>query len=128
MREHLADLILIVHFALAAYITLGLIAIYAGLALHWPWTRAFWFRLTHLGAIVFVALQALAGVACPLTVWEDALRGVTGAQPGFIARWVRRLLFYNASEAVFAAIYVAAALATALAWVLAPPRRSERRE
>ena len=122
MRLFVADIILFVHFAIACYIVVGLGLTWLGIALGWSWVRNFWFRLTHLSAIVYVALEAIAGIACPLTVWEDALRQSLGTQPSFIARWVRRLLFYELPEWVFTIAYVAVAVATAVTWWLAPPR------
>ena len=124
MRGFLADLILFVHFGIASFIVLGLCVTWLGIALSWAWVRNFWFRLAHLAAIIYVAIEALAGIVCPLTLWEDALRRSVGEQPSFVARWVRRLLFYDLPEWVFTVAYVAIALATALTWWLAPPRRT----
>jgi|SRR5882672_1023686 len=117
-----ADGLLVVHFAIAAFIVGGLILVWAGAPLGWRWVRNPWFRYLHLAAIVFVAAEALVGMACPLTVWEDMLRG--GTRPdSFVGRWVQRLLFYQAPEWVFASAYAAWAAATALTLVLVPPRR-----
>ena len=124
MRAHLADVILFVHFGIATFIVLGLCLTWLGIALAWHWVRNFWFRLLHFSAIVYVAVEAMAGVVCPLTLWEDALRGSVGAQPSFVARWVRRLLFYDLPEWTFTIAYVAVAVATAVTWWLAPPRRT----
>jgi len=118
----IADAILVVHFGIVLFIVGGLIAVWIGAALGWPWVRNPWFRYAHLGAIVFVAGEALIGMACPLTVWEDALRG--GLRPeSFVGRWVQRLLFYRAPEWAFTAAYVAWALATLATLRLVPPRR-----
>ena len=118
----MADTILVVHFLIAAFIVLGLLAVWIGAALGQPWVRNPWFRWLHLAAIVFVAAEALLGVACPLTVWEDALRG--GSRPeGFIAHWVRALLFYEAPAWVFTAAYLAWTAATLVTLRLVPPRR-----
>ena len=118
----MADGILVVHFLIVVFIVGGLIAVWLGAALGWQWIANSWFRYAHLGAIVFVAGEALIGMACPLTVWEDALRG--GAQPeSFVGRWVQRLLFYRAPEWVFTAAYAAWALATLATLRLVPPRR-----
>jgi hypothetical protein len=118
----IADAILVVHFAIVIFIVGGLIAVWIGAALGWGWIRNPWFRYTHLGAIAFVAGEALIGMACPLTAWEDALRG--GARPeSFIGRWVQRLLFYRAPEWTFTTLYVAWALATLATLRLVPPRR-----
>ncbi len=126
MRTHTADALLIVHFALAAFIVLGLVLTWIGALAGWRWVRSFWFRLIHLAAIAIVALEALLGITCPLTLWEDALRQVTG-EPGFIARWVRRLLYYELPGWVFTSAYVAFATATLATWRLVPPRPRVRR-
>jgi len=125
VRALAADVILIAHFAIALFIVLGLVAIWLGATLRWEWVRNRWLRSAHLAAILIVASEALAGVACPLTVWEDALRGVSG-EPGFIARWVRRILYYDLPPWVFACAYVAFACAVAVTWRLVPPRRTPR--
>jgi hypothetical protein len=61
-------------------------------------------------------------VVCPLTVWEDMLRGNVQAE-SFVGRWVRRLLFYEAPPWVFTSAYVAWAAATLLTLRFFPPRR-----
>jgi hypothetical protein len=118
----IADLVVAVHFAIVLFIVGGLAAVWLGAGLGWTWVRDPWFRYLHLAAIAYVALEALLGIACPLTVWEDLLRG--GARPdSFVGRWVRRLMFYDAPEWVFTAAYVAWALATLATLRLIPPRR-----
>jgi hypothetical protein len=118
----LADFLLVLHFSIAAFIVAGLILTWIGASARWRWVRNPWFRYAHLAAIAFVAAEALLGIACPLTVWEDALRG--GARPGtFIGRWVQRLLYYDAPGWVFTAAYAAWAAATLLTLKLVPPRR-----
>jgi hypothetical protein len=96
--------------------------VWIGAALGWRWIRNAWFRYLHLGAIAFVAAEALLGIACPLTVWEDLLRG-GGGRESFVARWVRALLFYRAPEWAFTTLYVAWTAATLLTLRLVPPRR-----
>ena len=118
----MADVLLVVHFLIAAFIVLGLLAVWLGAALGWRWVRNPWFRYLHLGAIAFVAAEALLGIVCPLTVWEDLLRGGERAE-SFVGRWVHALLFYQAPEWVFTAAYLAWAAATLLTLGLVPPRR-----
>ncbi|HEX6317655.1 MAG TPA: DUF2784 domain-containing protein [Burkholderiales bacterium] len=118
-----ADAVLAVHFTLVLFIVGGLLLTWIGAPLGWRWIRNPWFRYLHLAAIGFVAVEALLGVACPLTVWEDLLRG--GSRPeSFIARWTHRLLFYRAPQWVFTAAYLAWALATLATLRLVPPRRT----
>ncbi len=122
----MADVILLLHAGFVAFVAGGLLATGLGAALGWQWVRNRRFRLAHLAAIVFVALEAVAGISCPLTLWEDALRG--GARPqGFVADWVSRLLYWDWPGWVFIAIYCAWAALTAAAWRWIPPRARERR-
>lgn len=123
MRALLADLVLVTHLCLAAFIVLGLAAVLTYGRHGWSWTRNFRFRLFHACAIGIVALESLLGIRCPLTVWEDALRANAG-NAGFIQRWLSRLLYYDFPEAVFGAVYVTAAVFTAIAWIRVPPVRT----
>ena len=118
----MADALLVLHFLIAAFIVGGLILVWIGALARWRWIRNPWFRYLHLAAIVFVATEALLGFACPLTIWEDLQRG--GVRPeSFVGRWVQRLLFYQAPEWVFTALYAAWTAATLLTLRLVPPRR-----
>ena len=107
----LADVILVVHFAFVLFVVLGLLAVWAGRFLGWSWVRNFWFRLAHLLAIGIVAGEAVGGVICPLTTWEARLRELAGEAGGyegsFVQHWVHRLMFFEASQSTFTAIYVA---------------------
>ena len=86
-----------------------------GAAAGWRWIRHRRLRLFHAGAIAFVALESLAGIACPLTVWEAMLRGGTSGETGFIGHWLHRLLYWDFSAAAFTLLYVALALLAVLA-------------
>ena len=117
-----ADALLVLHFVIVVFIVGGLILVWIGAAAGWRWIRTPWFRYAHLGAIVFVAGEAVLGYACPLTIWEDMLRG--GVRPeSFIGRWVYRLLYYRAPEWVFTVAYAAWAGATILTLIFLPPRK-----
>ena len=117
-----ADALLVLHFGIVVFIVGGLVLTWIGAALGWRWIRNRWFRYLHLGAIGFVAAEALLGIACPLTVWEDMLRGGVRAE-SFVGRWVRRFLYYDAPEWAFTAAYVAWAAATLVTLRLVPPMR-----
>jgi len=122
----LADLVLLAHFAFVAFVVGGFALILAGAALGWDWIRNRAFRYAHLGAIVFVAAEALAGVACPLTVWENLLRRAGPDAPSFVARWASRLLYYDLPEWVFTLAYSLFAIAVAVTLWLVPPRSAAR--
>ena len=124
MHILLADLILLVHFAFVLFVVGGLALIWAGAGLGWRWVRNLWFRVAHLAAILFVAGEALAGIWCPLTVWEDRLRGGARVETSFIARWIHRILFYSLPEWMLTAVYVVFALVViATFWLVRPAAR-----
>ena len=118
----MADAVLVVHALFVVFVVGGFVLILAG-ARSWGWVRNRMFRILHLAAIAFVAAEALLGLTCPLTTWEDALRGA-GTERSFVARWVARLLYYNFPEWVFTAAYCAFAVAVVWAWRAIPPRKA----
>src|SRR5436190_18741620 len=122
MRPQLADVVLMAHFAFVLFVVGGLPLVWIGAAAGWRWVRGFGFRCAHLAAIVFVAAESLAGVWCPLTVWEDALRG-RHEEKSFVARWIHRSMFYDLPEGVFTGAYVLFAAAVAATWWLVRPER-----
>ena len=127
LKSYAADAVLFVHFAFVLFVTGGLAAIWVGAVFHWRWVRNFTFRALHLAAICFVAAEAFAGIVCPLTLWEDALRG-RESDIGFVSRWVRRLLFYDLPEWVFTVAYVLFAAIVALTlWLVPPVRRAKNK-
>jgi len=70
----LADLMSAVHLALMVYVIFGQLLLLVGLVFRWQWLRNPWFRWTHMAAILTVAAEALLGISCPLTNWEEELR------------------------------------------------------
>jgi Protein of Unknown function (DUF2784) len=121
----IADLIVALHACYVAFLVLGLAAILVGTVCRWRWVRNIYFRIIHLAMIAVVVAEAMAGVPCPLTVWEKQLRVLAGqaTYPGdFLGYWVHRLLFYRAEPWVFTLVYVTFGLAVIVALVLAPPQ------
>ena len=122
----LADAILALHVGIVAFVVLGAVAILIGGVSGWRWVRGFRWRLTHVLLMVFIALQAWLGELCPLTVWEQALRGRAGQavyQASFIEHWLSRLIFFAAPWWVFVAAYTAFAALVVVLWWRVPPRK-----
>ncbi len=122
-----ADCIVVLHFMYVVFAVGGEVAIVLGIFLRWRWIRNLYFRCAHLLAVVVVAVEAIAGVFCPLTTWEYNLRRKAG-QPvdqelGFIARIVHRLIFYDFPDWVFTATYVAFSAIVVATLLLVPPSR-----
>jgi len=118
----LADLVLLAHFLFVLFVVASLPLVWVGAIANWRWVRHFGFRACHLGAILIVSVEALAGIWCPLTILEDALRGQV-ADKSFIARWLHALLYYDLPAWMFTAAYLAFAVAIALTWWRIPPIR-----
>ena len=123
----LADAVLIVHLLFVAFVVGGLAFIWIGALCGWQIVRNFLFRVLHMAAILLVCAEALIGVACPLTVWEDQLRG-RPSESGFFARWLHRILYYDFPGWVFLTLYLLFALAVAASFVLIPPSRDHDRK
>lgn len=125
----LADLVLLLHFAVVIFVVGGLAAVVLGQGRGWTWVRNLPFRLAHLAAIGVVAAQAWLGQVCPLTTLESWLRvqaGGAGYHRGFIEHWVHAVLFHEAPPWVFTLAYTVFALLVALAWWRCPPHRPSR--
>ena len=129
LYQHLADAVLVVHFGVVVFIVGGLAVIVAGNWLGWRWVNDWWFRLTHVAAILVVVAQAWLGELCPLTALESWLRvkaGSPGYSKSFIEHWLQRTIFYEAPFWVFTLVYTAFALLVFAAWWHFPPRRRSR--
>ena len=118
----LADAILLLHLAIVLFNTLGLVLVWVGAVLGWRWVRIFALRIVQILLMGYIALQAMVGQICPLTILEDALRG-TVDERGFIARWASALLYWNAPPWVFAAGYLVWFGVMLLTWFMVRPVR-----
>ena len=121
----LADLILVVHALFVVFVVCGLFLTLVGGPLGWRWVRNGWFRGVHLVCIGVVVLQSWLGMLCPLTTWEHELRlaaGEHGYALGFIATWLRRLLFFEAPSWVFTLTYTLFGALVIVTWLWWPPR------
>ena len=119
----LADVVLALHVAYVGFVVGGLGAIWLGYVLGWRWVRNWWFRVLHFAAIGLVAVEALVGLMCPLTLLEDWLRPGDEGSEGFVQRWLHALLFYDWPSWVFTVLYLSFAAVVALSFVLLPPAR-----
>jgi len=121
----LADIIVVAHLAYVLSVIVGLLAILAGWVLDWKWTRNFTFRIVHLLLIGIVVFEALFGITCPLTDWEDNLREAVGediSQGSFMARLADHLLFINISPEMLTVCYCLFGAAVLAALFLIPPQ------
>ncbi|MHB1643550.1 MAG: DUF2784 domain-containing protein, partial [Acidithiobacillus sp.] len=116
--------ILAFHILIIAFNVFGLIAIPLGAWRGWRWVRIFWWRALHLVALLVVAVQALLGTACFLTIWQSELQEAAGRQ-GYrlplIQTWIDHLLFWHLPMSFFTSIYVLIWVGVLLLWWKVPP-------
>ncbi len=125
----LADIIVVIHLSYACFVLFGLLAIIIGVFCGWNWIRKFPFRVTHLVCTVFIPLETLIRMTCPLTTLENFFIRASGAEGysrSFIGNLASKVLFYEAPEWIFAIIYVALAILVVLYFILFPPFRSAK--
>jgi hypothetical protein len=125
----LADAILAAHVVFVGFVVFGLVAIYLGLFLRWPWVRNFWWRVLHLIGIGVVVFQSWLGVICPLTTWEMALREKAGVEMysgSFVQHWLQSMLYFNAPEWVFIFVYTAFGSLVLGSWFVVRPNGPSR--
>ncbi len=102
----LADAVMLAHFGFLVFLTVG------GFV---AW-RYRWVFVPHAAAVGW-AMFSLAGVECPLTDWEDALRRLAGGQGlsrGFIDTYLTGVVYPQ--EHLLAAQLLVAGLAAA-SWI-----------
>lgn len=125
-----ADTIVVVHLLYLALTVGGLIFIISGAVLGWRTARTPWFRIAHLLAVVLVALEAAAGITCPLTEWEYDLRQLAGGPVegniSFVARLARHIIFYDLPEWVFTLIHSTFGLLVVATFLVIPPRLTKK--
>lgn len=113
--------VLAVHCAIILFNIVGLVLIPLGGWRRWEWVHGFYWRLLHLLSLTAVAVQALAGRACFLTLWQAQLGGVGNTQP-MIAGWINHLIYWPLPLWVFAVLYVLVWVYVLVLWRLVPPR------
>jgi hypothetical protein len=120
-----ADVILILHFAIVAFVVGGAVMVWAGYLAHWAWVRNARFRVVHLLTMLFVLVESLVGVLCPLTEWEHRLRvrGGTAVGPAesFIKTWLHKIMYYDLSAGTFILLYLGFFALIVLALIVVPP-------
>lgn len=112
--------ILILHLAVIAFNVAGCVLIPVGAWRRWHWVRNFWFRIAHLACLAAVAVQALLGRVCFLTLWQSDLSGAATTQP-LIAGWIERMIYWPLPLWVFEVAYVVVFAYVIALWAVVRP-------
>jgi hypothetical protein len=127
----LADLIVVIHLGYVVYVVGGLIAILIGTWRGRKWIRNPWFRVSHLCAILFVVMEIILKLNCPLTTWEMSARAAA-QQPvngsAFMDRLLSFILIGTAPRWLINGLYIVFAIVIAATFIFAPPRWKTREE
>ena len=113
--------VLALHLAIIAFNVAGCVLVPVGAWRRWRWVREFWFRLAHLLGLALVALQALLGRACFLTIWQGDVSGASHVQP-LIASWIDRVIYWSLPLWVFAVAYAVVFVYVIVLWIVVRPR------
>ena len=119
--------VLALHLAIIAFNVAGCVLIPIGAWRRWRWVREFWWRLAHVLSLAVVALQALMGRACFLTIWQGDASGASHVQP-MIAGWINRLIYWPLPLWVFAVAYAAVFAYVIALWFCVRPCWPWRRD
>ena len=107
--ELAADLIVFFHLLYVLFTVGGEVLVILGGVIGWHWIRNRVFRITHLLASFFVAVEALVGAMCPLTTIEYILRQRAGQtvdnEISFVGRLIRSIIFYDFPAVFFTLLY-----------------------
>jgi len=126
----LAELVLIIHAGIVLFNISAFIAIFGGICFRWQWTANRLFRFTHISLLGIVALQALLGRLCPLTILEFRLRQAAGEEKmaeSFVARLIENIIYYDLPPWFFALVYCAVFLLTLWLLKVSPPKVKNRK-
>lgn len=126
----LADIVVAVHVAYVVCVVFGLLFVLLGKAMGWEWVRNRWFRGVHLAMILGVVVRSWICTDCPLTTWEDVLRGwgnqveLEGSRVGYVLHTV---IHPGLETWAYPIIYVCfAGLVVATLWVVPVTWRSPK--
>ena len=116
----IAGALLLVHFSLAAFITLGFFIIPIGYKLGWNWIKNRNLRLLHLYLIGIITFETIVGLTCPLTVLEDMFRDVDYSS-SFTSYWIAQILYWDLPSQVFVILYSLCLGWVLILWKVCPP-------
>ena len=116
----IADALLLVHFSIAAFITLGFFIIPIGYKLGWNWIKNRNLRLLHLSLMGVITVETILGLACPLTVLENMFRDVDYSS-SFMSYWIAQILYWDLPSQVFVIFYSLCLGWVLILWKVCPP-------
>ncbi len=121
----IADIVLVIHFCVVIFMISGFVLIPIGYKFDWGWIANTRLRIFHTGMMVFITLETLLGITCPLTSIENSLRGISQSK-SFIEYWITQIIYWDVPAHFFIILYCMFLGWTFLMWKLFPPRNSKK--
>ena len=118
-----ADIVLVFHFCVVLFITTGFFLIPIGYKFRWRWVRNRKLRIVHCGMMVFVTLETLLGITCPLTSIENSLRAINRSK-SFVGYWIEQIIYWDVPTQFFLFLYVLFLGWTFFIWKRCPPQNA----
>ena len=100
----IADIVLVFHFCVVIFITFGFFLIPIGCKFGWGWIANTQLRIFHSGMVLFITLETLLGITCPLTSIENSLRGIHQSK-SFIGYWIKQIIYWDFPTQFFIILY-----------------------
>ena len=116
----IADVLMLIHFGLAAFISAGFFIIPLGYRLGWNWIKKRNLRLLHLFLMGVITTETIVGLTCPLTVLENMFRDFDHSM-SFMSYWVAQILYWDLSNQVFVLLYSLCFVWVLILWKFCPP-------
>ena len=124
VKPLLVDIILILHFLVVIFITVGFLLVAIGYYYDWSWIKNFKLRLFHFGLMFIVTFETLVGITCPLTSIENYLRGINNSK-SFISFWIEKIIYWDFPTSFFMFLYFVFLGWTLLMWKIYPPKLND---
>ena len=116
-----ADLILILHFAIVLFISSIFILVPLGYKLNWSFFKSMRLRIIHIGLMIFVTIESIFGLICPLTYLENLFRKEKEYDL-FLTYWLSQLIYWDFPSIFFLCLYLLCLSWTIIMWIIFPPR------
>ena len=117
----IADFILIIHFVIVTFITLGFFFIPIGYKFGWSLAYNKMLRAIHFALMGIITTESLIGLTCPLTTIEQILRNDFYSKT-FINYWISKVVYWDFPSLFFLIIYSICFFWTFLLWKVCPPK------
>ena len=117
----LADIVLILHFFIVIFISVGFLIIPIGYYYDWSWIKNYKLRLFHCSLMCLVTFETILGITCPLTSIENNLRGINNNK-SFISFWIEKIIYWDFPTKFFIFLYFIFLGWTLLMWKIYPPK------